>query len=269
MKTKESIKDRITNTLLYVKALIRSFNPIQKFGKEEPDTNEMTLIFEDDFSAFNTEVWRIGQPWGMFHSSSLYQYYGEQSVYVKDNSLILNETYLPKDFTLEDGTVVSIPYSVGLVSSKTSFEYGFYEFEAALPRGKGLWPAVWFNGADSWPPEIDVIEAYSDENGNYGQRLQSNYFFGLSTDAKMAGPRNNPVHNPLARLKMSCWWTEDFINLYYNGYLVRVITSNHILKWFKGQRMSIVLNNAIRQEYSEAIKDQTTEFIIYEIKVWN
>jgi beta-glucanase (GH16 family) len=266
---KESIKDRITNSLLYVKALTRSFNPNQTMGNEEPDTDEMTLTFEDDFSTFNTEVWRIGQPWGVFHPSALYQYYGEESVYIKDNSLILNETYSPKEFTLTDESKVTIPYSVGLVSSKTSFEYGFYEFEVSLPDGKGLWPAVWFNGVDNWPPEIDVIEAYSDEKGKYGQKLQTNFFFGPSTSSKMVGPRNNPVHDPLAKLKMSCWWTEDFIKLYYNGYLVRVITSNDILKWFKDQRMSIVLNNAIRQEYSETIKDQTTEFVVYGLKAWN
>ena len=46
---KESIKDRITNSLLYVKALTRSFNPHQTMGNEEPDTDEMTITFEDDF----------------------------------------------------------------------------------------------------------------------------------------------------------------------------------------------------------------------------
>lgn len=140
---KESIKDRITNSLLYVKALTRSFNPNQTMGNEEPDTNKMALTFEDDFSTFNTETWRIGQAWGLFHPKYLYQYYGEESVYVKNNSLILNETYSPKEFTLADGSKTTIPYSVGLVSSKIPFKYGFYEFEVSLPKGKGLWPAVW------------------------------------------------------------------------------------------------------------------------------
>jgi hypothetical protein len=67
---------------------------------------------------------------------------------------------------------------------------------------------------------------------------------------------------------MSCWWTEDFVKIYYNGYLVRKITSNNILKWFKDQKMAIVLNNAIRQEYSADIKNQTTEFKVHEVKVW-
>jgi beta-glucanase (GH16 family) len=266
---KESIKDKITNSLLYVKAKVESFIPNQPFGTDEPDTDEMMLMFQDNFNEFDPDVWRIGQLWGTFHPNALYQYYGEDSVCIKDYGLVLKETYSPKDFTLENGTVVSIPYSVGLVSSRTSFEYGFFKFTVSLPNGKGLWPAVWFNGVDNWPPEIDVIEAYSDEKGKYGQKLQTNFFFGPSTGAEMAGPRNNPVFNPLAVLVMSCWWTEDFIKIYYNGYLVRVITSKNILKWFKGQRMSIVLNNAIRQEYSADIKDQTTEFQIHQVKAWN
>jgi beta-glucanase (GH16 family) len=265
---KESIKDNITNSLLYVRAKIRSFNSHQTNGNDEPDTNKMNLVFEDNFNTFNTDTWRVGQPWGLFHPKSLYQYYDERSVYIKDNDLILAETYLPKEFTLEDGTVVSIPYSVGLVTSKESFGYGFYEFELTLPNGSGLWSAAWLTGANSWPPEIDVVEAYSDNNGKYGQKLQTNMFFGSDSDVKMAQPRNNPVYNPLARLKMSCWWTESFIKIYYNGYLVRVITSNDTLKWFKDQRMIIVLNNAIRQEYSMNIKDQTTEFKIHNVKVW-
>jgi len=265
---KESIKDKITNSLLYVKAKIKSFNPYQSFGNDEPDTNKMNLRFEDNFSTFNTDIWRVGQPWGTYHPNALYQYYGEKSIYIKDNCLVLNETYSPKEFVFEDGTVVSIPYSVGLISSRESFSYGFYEFEVSLPNGRGLWPAAWLNGVDNWPPEIDVIEAYSDDKGNYGQKLQTNFFFGPSTGAEMTGPRNNPVYNSLSRLKMSCWWTKDFIKIYYNGYLVRMITSKNILKWFKGQRMSIVLNNAIRQEYSADIKDQTTEFKIYSVKVW-
>jgi beta-glucanase (GH16 family) len=265
---KESIKDRITNSLLYVKTLTRSFNPCVSYGNDEPSTDKMNLKFEDNFNTFNTDAWRIGQPWGIFHPKALYQYYGEKSVYIKDNSLVLNETYLPKEFTLEDGSKATIPYSVGLVSSKESFGYGFYEFEVSLPNGKALWPAAWLNGTTNWPPEIDIIEAYSDMKESYGQKLQTNLFFGLSSASEMAGPRNNPVHNSLDRLKMSCWWTEDFVKIYYNGYLVRKVTSNNILKWFKDQKMAIVLNNAIRQENSANIKDQTTEFKIHQVKVW-
>jgi beta-glucanase (GH16 family) len=266
---KESIKDRITNTLLYVKALTRSFNKSQRLGSEEPSTHKLTLKFEDNFNTLNTEAWRIGQPWGVFHPNSLYQYYGDDTVSIKDGNLILTEKYSPKEFKLENGESTIIPYSVGLISSKESFGYGFYEFEVSLPNGKALWPAVWLNGVDNWPPEIDVIEAYSGGDGKYDKRLQTNCFFGPITGSKMLGPRNNPISDPLDRLKLSCWWTKDFIKIYYNGYLVRVVTSYTVLKWFTNQRMSIVLNNAIRQEYSDSIQDQTSDFIIHGLKVWS
>jgi beta-glucanase (GH16 family) len=39
--------------------------------------------------------------------------------------------------------------------------YGYFEMEAKLPRGKGVWPAFWlFNHIGDRRPEIDIMEAY-------------------------------------------------------------------------------------------------------------
>jgi beta-glucanase (GH16 family) len=43
------------------------------------------------------------------------------------------------------------------------FTYGYFEIEAKLPYGKGVWPAFWLlnhDGAHPYRPEIDVLEAY-------------------------------------------------------------------------------------------------------------
>lgn len=44
---------------------------------------------------------------------------------------------------------------------KFSQTYGYFEMEAKLPRGKGVWPAFWlFAHPGERRPEIDIMEAY-------------------------------------------------------------------------------------------------------------
>lgn len=47
----------------------------------------------------------------------------------------------------------------GMLRSKWTGKYGYYECSMKVPRGRGMWPAFWINPEDkSWPPEIDVVE---------------------------------------------------------------------------------------------------------------
>lgn len=59
------------------------------------------------------------------------------------------------------------PYYGGAITTKFSFtqKFGYFEIEARLPAGKGMWPAFWLMPVDgSWPDagEIDVFEGLGD-----------------------------------------------------------------------------------------------------------
>ncbi|WP_171131760.1 MULTISPECIES: family 16 glycosylhydrolase [unclassified Ruegeria] len=60
------------------------------------------------------------------------------------------------------------PYISGMISSRRSFlqRYGYFEIEAKLPRGQGLWPAFWLLAPGQWPPEIDAMEYLGGRPGN-------------------------------------------------------------------------------------------------------
>jgi beta-glucanase (GH16 family) len=267
----ESIGDRIVNRFFQLKSWFRSLSKKNKFGFDEPLTKSMTLDFNDDFKIFDTSKWRIAQPWGRFHKDNPTQYYGDESVYIEENSLILDTRYLPKTgmTTWENDNVYDIDYSVGLISSLKSFGYGFYEFYIELPNGIGLWPAVWLTADDTWPPEIDILEAYSDELSKYDSRLQTNFHFDFNENKKNSGPRNHKISDLFSIIKVSCHWTEDFIKVYYNGYLVRRITSKKTLKWYQNKRMIIVINNALRREYIKYMNNtDITKFKIFGLKYW-
>jgi beta-glucanase (GH16 family) len=265
-KRQESISDRIVNTYLFIKSLYRTIVKKDIFGKDEPETNKMDLLFEDNFKTFDEDVWRIGQSWGKFHPDATYQYYGENSVYVEDGHLVLDHRYEPRELTVWDSNkIYNIDYSIGIISTYKSFGYGFYEFECKLPKGIGLWPAVWLTGYKSWPPEIDLNESYSDGTSKYKGRLQSNIHFNLEKTKEHSGGRSHYL-NVDKTVKFSLHWTENFIKLYYNGYLVRIITSKKTLRWFKDERMVIVLGNGLRKEFID--KQPKTEGSISKLEMY-
>jgi beta-glucanase (GH16 family) len=263
----ESLTDKVVNSFLYVKSYIRSLLGVTKFGGEEPDKSKMSLVFDDEFVSLDPSNWRIGQPWGLFHPDFPNQYYGFDSVSVRNNKLVLNQIYSPKKFT-NDNKTYDIPYSVGLITTYKSFGYGFYEFEVQLPYGVGLWPAVWLGCYDTWPPEIDIIEAYSDANSDYKFRLESNLHFNTTENKETSGARSHPISDPLKNLKLSCWVTKDFIKIYYDGYLVRKTTSEDVLKWFRDKKFMVILNNGVRHGFESNLTEQYSEFFVNYVRVY-
>jgi hypothetical protein len=130
------------------------------------------LVWQDEFNSnsLNTSNWAFdngnGCPnlcgWG----NNELQYYLSENAWVGDSVLTIEA---------REQVVGSNAYtSAKLISrGKRSFQYGRIDIRALLPKGKGLWPALWMMGDNwntvGWPycGEIDIMEMVGGGSGDY------------------------------------------------------------------------------------------------------
>lgn len=119
---------------------------------------DLTLVWQDEFegSALKTSNWRHelgGNGWG----NNELQYYQEQNTLVENGLLIIkakSESVGGKNYTS----------SRIITQEKRAFKYGRVDIRAKLPKGQGIWPALWMLGSNistvGWPKcgEIDIME---------------------------------------------------------------------------------------------------------------
>lgn len=130
------------------------------------------LLFNDEFdgTALNGSIWSYqngnGCPdlcgWG----NNELEYYRPENSWLGNGVLTIEarkETFQNNEYT-----------STKLISQgKQAFKYGRVDVRAKLPRGKGLWPAIWMLGSSissvGWPAcgEIDIMEMVG---GNGGEK---------------------------------------------------------------------------------------------------
>jgi hypothetical protein len=122
----------------------------------------MKLVWQDEFNTgFYADNWTHavgdGCPnlcgWG----NSQLQYYRSQNTTVENG--VLTITAKEENFGGKKYTASRI-----LSQDKVEFRYGRVDIRARLPKGKGIWPALWMLGANrneiGWPEcgEIDIME---------------------------------------------------------------------------------------------------------------
>jgi beta-glucanase (GH16 family) len=142
---------------------------IPKTGYISPDTyTGFTKVWEENFQGtnLNTAVWNYelgdGCPGNCNWGNNELQFYQEKNAQLSDGYLIIEgkkETIGGKNYTSSRLTT----------QRKKSFKYGRIDIRAAVPEGKGYWPALWMLGDNipqvSWPAcgEIDIMEASGDK----------------------------------------------------------------------------------------------------------
>ncbi len=108
-----------------------------------------------DLSSWTYEVGR-GE-WGWGNNELQYYHEGEKNAIVKDGKL----TITAKEESAGDANYTSARL---VTKGKRAFQFGRIDIRARLPKGQGLWPALWMLGSNidqvSWPAcgEIDIME---------------------------------------------------------------------------------------------------------------
>lgn len=156
-----------------------SSEPAQKEVQAEPAAEEAeedtsaiqldgyNLLWHDEFDGdtLNTDIWTREVREVGWTNNELQAYVdSEDNVFVKDGALVL------KAIETEENGKKS--YTSGKVNSqnKADFQYGKVVASAKVPRGKGLWPAIWMMPKDEsyygqWPKcgEIDIMEVLGND----------------------------------------------------------------------------------------------------------
>lgn len=131
-------------------------------GYTTPEEYEnYTLVWQDEFqgSTLNQDFWNyeLGNGASGWGNNEL-QYYKTNNTTIAENEYLVIEA--------KEESVAGYNYTSSRLTTqgKKSFQYGRVDIRAALPKGQGLWPALWMLGENfssvGWPAcgEIDIME---------------------------------------------------------------------------------------------------------------
>lgn len=213
--------------------------------------------------------WAGCMPYGRrIHPEQPWMWYDDAQVLVEDGSVIsLSIENKPTEIVHWDHITYKPTIATGTIRSIEAFDFGTFTAEVMLPKGYGLWPSFWLTGAGNWPPEIDLMEAWSNNDRYFrlfraqppyiypSWRTTTNVHFNeASFWHNSIGSRNisifkqckNPAEN---WIEYKCVWAPDFINFYANGKLVRAITgeacwklTNNLVNPENGYKMNVIFN---------------------------
>lgn len=184
------------------------------------------LVWADEFdsTALNPNYWvhETGNGDGGWGNNEL-QYYREDNTSMVNGNLVI--TAKKQKFGGFDYTSSRIK-----TQGKKSFKFGRVDIRAALPKGQGVWPALWMLGTNitsvGWPAcgEIDIMEL----TGDLPNRVLSTVHFGANVAQRQYKSQslylNNGknFHDEFHVFTMI--WKEDMIEFFVDDMLYHTIT---------------------------------------------
>lgn len=219
---------------------------IELSSPENPNISGNVLIWNDEFTgaSLDTSKWNYEtgyylnddpNTWGWGNNELEHYTDSSKNVYIKDGKLNITAYTERKSFPQDPNRYAE--YSSGKITTQNRFDftYGRIDFRAKLPRGTGLWPALWMLPNDdtygTWAAsgEIDVMEARgripeaSSGAIHYGGTWPANTYIG----SDYAFPEGQSIDTDFH--VYSLVWEEDNMKWYVDGQCFFKVTSD---QWY-------------------------------------
>lgn len=206
------------------------------------------------------------------------EYYTESAVIV-DSGLAIHAIREPED-SLFQSYYGPAEWTSGKIhtAGKVSFHYGYFEFLAKVPHGRGSWPAIWMLGtaitAKPWPEcgEIDIFEGTGNEPYTVRGTLHGPGYageFGITAATTYPALLSEEFHT------YGLLWLPDRIEWFIDGQSYSVIERSdprlNGKDWPFNEEHYLIINLAIGGWFAGAVDDTLTaaSFEINSIKVFS
>ena len=249
------------------------------------------LLDHDEFSdnQLNENKWNYGVPWSNFVVKQDL-YFSKENVLQHDGIIDFVAKKETRKFKVADGEIdqkylektgkkvidnlYEVNYTAGLISSKQSYRYGYFEVRCKTNSERGIWPAFWLFGGNP-NEEIDFFEGKGDRPnqmhldvhcpdgcGNYKHgflKLQKGWGAWVKINENFANKWNI----------ISGEWQPGYIKFYLNGTPIAIMERE--FKTFQ----QLYLNTSVAKD-KEAFNpgpNETTNlpnsFLVDYVRVWS
>lgn len=182
------------------------------------------LVWQDEFeSTINPDFWNYDLGSSGWGNNELQNYTSNNS-----NSYIAGGSLVIEARKESNGTYTSARM---LTAGKKTFKFGRIDIRAKLPKGQGIWPALWMLGSNigtvGWPAcgEIDIMEVLGHQpsvlhgTAHWGPQGSSNSISSTSIKTLNSGTFADKFH------VFSILWENNRIRWYLDDVLYHTVTT--------------------------------------------
>lgn len=255
---KKILKDYFVNLFLQV----RFWLVLKGFLKNQPNLKD---LYGPSYSQQNfIDLFNTGMYWGRLHPDYPHQAMTDASVqFLNDGVVNLNHLKYQGTIT-HNGKEYAPSFDAGCIYGKYPFKYGRFSALISLPDSNDTWPAFWFSGVNSWPPEIDVAEFQPGNFKNGIPKMSCTIHTGTVETRRMFGKSFRLHDYQKGRpFTVTFEWMPNYIAWYYNGMLFRKLTQERVLRDLR-QDMYLIFGSGIVPEPS--IESLQESFVIWDLQ---